>query len=238
MKHKPYYILALLMLVLQACHSFKSGKYIIEGDGQNYSLYDPYIDEFGNEGVIAYISEDEDGVEYIIAISSDEGYEAWGPMGVAIYKNDSLNFDTITNYFLIYEPAFGLMMMQSMKSIGIDRFPAQRWCDDKNLGDPYPNASSWRLPTLYELQLVFSNKELSSAITQAGGAPLYNNYYYWTCLEDLDNFIIFNNTIPNFDKENRAVISNPKNQAYTDKDYWLKKNKYHVRAIKYIYYRR
>ena len=127
--------------------------------------------------------------------------------------------------------------MQSMKSMGIERFPAQQWCDKKNLGDPYPSSSSWRLPTYYELRLVFSSKDLNNALKQAGGTPLNNSYYYWTCLEDIENYLHFDNIITDFDRENRAIILNPHGNAYIDKDKWIKKNKYHVRAIKYIYYK-
>ena len=239
MKQRCFYILAFLSINLLTCctKSNWSDDCIIDGDYEAYTLNAPYIDEYGNEGVIAYISEKEGEIKYIIAISLDEGYESWGPMGEAVYKVDSINFDTISNYYFLYQPAFGLMMMQSMKSIGIERFPAQNWCDKKNIGDPYPNASSWRLPTYYELRLVFSNKGLSNALTQAGGDPLYNNYYYWTCVEDIENYMTFDNIVSDYDRENRAINMNPKGNAYVNKDYWLKKNKYHVRAIKYVYYK-
>ena len=61
--------------------------------------------------------------------------------------------------------------------------------------------------------------------------------YYWTCTEDIENYVSMNDSIDDFDKENRAIPITFRFSSYINKDYWLKKNKYHVRAIKYVYYK-
>lgn len=239
MKHWKYYILALLLLALHSCkiESFKSDDIIVEEVGEDCALNDIYVDEYGNEGVIACIYEDRFMDKYIIAISADEGYEAWGPMGEAVYKPDGINFDSIQNYYILYYPSFGLMMQQSMKSMGINRFPAQQWCDRKNQGDPYPNAASWRLPSLVEWLLIIENTGLNDALISIGGTPLDESHYYWTCTEDIKDYTPVFDSATTYDKENRAVLCNPVHNTYHNKDYWIKKNKHHVRAIKYVYYK-
>lgn len=240
MKHLHYFIIAILLLALHSCKDSWSDSQIINEVGEDCALNDIFIDEFGNEGIIAYIysKEDDEGLlKYIIAISADEGYESWGPMGEAVYKVDSINFDSLSDHLLFFRPAFGLMMQQSMKSMGINRFPAQHWCDLKNQGDSYPSASSWRLPTVYEWLRIIENAGLNDALVSIGGTPLDNSHYYWTCTEDIEGYISFDDSTT-YDRENRAVIANTIAQTTYDKDYWLKKNKHHVRAIKYVYYNR
>ena len=237
MRNRILFCLALL-LTLQACNvsSFKSNDLIVDELDGNYTLNALYEDEYGNKGIIAYISDENDWLDRVIAISLDESYESWGPMGEAVYKSEGINFDTITNYYILYYPAFGLAMLQSMKSTGIERFPAQQWCDKKNIGDPYSNVSSWRLPSLSEWLLISGNAELNHALQMAGGTPLQKNQYYWTCTEDFEGFITLGDSSATFDRENRAIPSTTDALTLHDKDNWIKKNKYHVRAIKYVYY--
>lgn len=235
MKHWKYFIIAITLLALFSCSSHFSDDLIIDEVGEDCALNDIFVDEFGNEGVIAYIY-DEDDWKFVIAISADEGYEPWGPMGEAVYKIDSIDFDTTAHHLLFSHPTFGLMMLQSMKSMGINRFPAQQWCDSKNQGDPYPNAASWRLPTLFEWLMIIENTGLNDALTSMGGTPLDESHYYWTCSEDIKDYTPVFDSATTYDKENRAIICNPTYNTYHNKDYWLKKNKHYVRAIKYVYY--
>lgn len=227
------------MLALQACRaeSFKSDDVIINEVGEDCALYDRYIDQYGNEGIVAFVGGEDFWEDCIIVVSLDEGYESWGPLDETVYKVDEISFDTITNYYILYYPVFGLMMQQSMKSMGIERFPAQQWCDRKNQGDPYPNAASWRLPSYYEAQLIFSSPELNDALIKAGGTPIDNNHFYWTCAEDIEGYVNPVGVTPDYDQENRAILLTPLNTSFSDKDHWLKTNKHHVRAIKYVYYK-
>lgn len=236
MKYWRYFIIALSLLTLCSCSSFESDDLIIDEVGEDCALNDIFVDEFGNEGVIAYIY-DEGGWRFVIAISADEGYKPWGPMGEAVYKVDSIDFDTTANHLLFSHPTFGLMMLQSMKSMGINRFPAQQWCDSKNQGDPYPNAASWRLPTLEEWLMIIKNTGLNDALVSIGGTPLDNNHLYWTCIEDLEGYVTLHDSTTTYDRENRAILLDPTAHTNHDKDFWLKKNNYYVRAIKYVYYK-
>ena len=240
MKTWIYYTLALLLLTLHSCHEelFKSDDIIIDEVVEDCTLNDVFVDEYGNEGIIAYISDDDFWGDCIIAISADESYESWGPMGEVVYKAEGIAFDTFPNYYILYHPSFGLMMQQSMKSMGISRFPAQQWCDEKNHGEPYPSAASWRLPTLYEWVLITKNTGLNAALLSIGGTPLDDNNYYWTCTEDIDGYVShITDSLSVSDQENRAIPVNPSRYTYDNSDYWIKKNKYHVRAIKYVYYK-
>ena len=228
---------SLLLVFLFSSCDFEPDGVFTDDTTEKYELYDYYIDPYGNEGVIAYIYDNKtSGKKYIIAISSDETYLPWGPMGEAIYKND-----TITKSGLI-APTFGVVMHQAMKSIGIERFPAQAWCDEKNCGEKLPRAGSWRLPSYQELRLIFGSNgrnisSLNLSLIGMGGKPLNNNNLYWTCVEDFDNYITIDGEKYDYDKENRAIISSPINSTFGYKDRWLKKNKYYVRAIKYVYYK-
>lgn len=233
--------LILLFLVTIACLSCKSEskKLVYSEDYDKFKYYDKYTDEYGNEGVIVYISRyvSSGALAEVIVLSADESEEHWGPMGELVYKAE------VESNAVFKTPRFGLGMLQCMKSIGIERFPAQKWCDEKNNGEQYPDAGSWRLPTYEEFKNIFDKGEsvgvINRALRKIGGTQVDTNELYWTCVEDFDNYINITsgNTTLNtdYDKENRAVLTSPKNTVYSNKDRWLKKNKYRVRAIKYIY---
>jgi hypothetical protein len=232
-------IVALLLYIVSflgfSC-SFESEGIFTDDTTEEYQLYDYYIDSYGNEGVVAYIHNSKNtGRKYVIVISSDESYHSWGPMGENVYKSDTIS------KLGINQPSFGVAMHQAMKSIGIKRFPAQAWCDEKNSNEKYPRAGSWRLPSCQELQLVFGTKGekvdvLNASLTGIGASPINKNNVYWTCVEDFEGYITIKGEQSDYDKENRAVISSPLNSTFSYKDRWLKKNKYYVRAIKYVYY--
>lgn len=229
---KNLYILFILtvLLCLISC-SFESDDIITDDTTEQYDLYDYYIDEYGNEGIVAYIQ-----TKYIIVISSDESYESWGPMGETVYKGNISSTELILAHF-------GVSIHQAMKSIGIEKFPAQNWCDQKNKPEKYPRAGSWRLPTKRELNLIFGKSgekvdRLNSALLRSGGYSINKNEYYWTCIEDYDGYIEIDDIVSNYDPENRAFMMTYDNATFGNKDRWIKKNKYYVRAIKYIYYRK
>ena len=229
-------ILILLMVGLQSCFkdeefSRKSDDLFVDEVDPNVKLYDLYVDKYGNEGIIACIYKNRtDDYGYIIAISLDESIEPWGPMDELVYKAD------VSDNSVLSHDSFGLMMLQSMKSMGIHRFPAQKWCDDKNHGEQYPYTGSWRLPSLVEFRSIPNINALNQAIEALGGTPLSEYELYWTCVEDFDNYMTVNYNYQDYDKENRAIPVTPKYVQYTDKDRWIKKNKHHVRAIKYVYF--
>lgn len=228
--------LFIIMFALSSCN-FESEGVFTDDTTEEYQLYDYYVDEYGNEGVVAYISGQKVSWsnKYILVVSSDEAYLPWGIMGENIYKSD-----TITDMGF-RDPSFGIAMHQLMKSYEIGKFPAQAWCDAKNNDEKYPRAGSWHLPSYYEYQLIFGStgarvSSLNKALSNIGGTPFNAANMYWTCVEDFDDYIHIKNAESDYDKENRAVIASPANSICSDKDRWLKKNRYYVRAIKYVYY--
>ena len=224
------YLLFLLSAVFLTTCEFESDSPILSAD-QEYGLYDLYEDEYGNKGVVAYVLED----AYTIVLSLDETEASWGPMGELVYNGDSVSTNIINHH------SFGLAVLQSMKARGVENYPAQAWCDKKNGPDSYPNVASWRIPSHYEMYLIFGSSgtkvtRLNSYIVQYGGERLSKNDMYWTCVEDFDDYLTINGQTSDYDKENRAVARTPTNKVYGNKDRWIKKNTYRVRAIKYIYY--
>lgn len=225
-----------MLFALPSC-DFESDGVFTDDTTEEYMLYDYYVDEYGNEGVVAYNSGQKvsRANKYILVVSSDEAYLPWGIMGENVFKSD-----TITSMGF-RDPTFGIAMHQLMKSYGIEKFPAQAWCDAKNKNEVFPRAGSWHLPSYYEYQLIFGStgtrvSSLNKALSSIGGTPFNTANMYWTCVEDYDDYIHINNIESDYDKENRAVITSPTNSTFSYKDRWLKKNKYYVRAIKYVYY--
>lgn len=218
----------LCMIALSSCY-FESDPIILD-TSKEYSLYDYYEDELGNKGIVAYVEES----SFIIVLSLDETEAAWGPMGEMVYDSSNFSAHIVTN-------CFGLAVLQNMKAKNIERFPAQAWCDRKNGTDTYPNVASWRLPSDFEMFLIYNNSQaavnrLNYYIGRAGGDLIGKDKLYWTCMEDFDNYCFVVNQPPDFDAENRAIAKSPINRVYADKDLWIKKKVNYVRAIKYIYY--
>lgn len=132
-------------------------------------------------------------------------------------------------------------MLRSMRSRGIERYPAQAWCDKKNHGEEYPYGGSWRLPTFHEYTFIMGNKgarvsKINDALRETGGTPLNTGDYYWMCDEDYEGHVKIKDNETDYDRENRAVIGTPMRTTTTTKERWIKKNSHYVRAIKYIYY--
>lgn len=230
--------LFIFTLTFIACDD-ESKALILDELDEEYELYDYYIDQHGNEGIVAYklgsnSSSYPKGYKYLIVLSTDEDFLPWGPMNECVMKKD-----TFLNYELNQEE-LGIGMLQNMCSGGINRYPAQKWCFQKNhKSDIY--TGSWRLPSYYELYKIFGSKgmnvsKLNKALHSVGGTILDNDNFYWTSTEDFENYITINGEVTDYDQANRAVIASPSMTTTSVKDRWIKKNKYKVRAIKYIYY--
>lgn len=226
--------LALLALALLTACDFESEGVYVDDTTEPALLYDYYVDEYGNEGVVVY-SLSSSSSKYQIVMSADEAYLPWGPMGEQVYSADTVRKTSLSNR------EYGVAMLQTMKSRGIERYPAQAWCDRKNNGEKYPQGGSWRLPTYWELVTIFGANganvgKINSAMQGIGGTPLTTDYMYWSCAEDYDDYIKITNVTSDYDCLNRAVISTPARTTTSTKERWLKKNSHYVRAIKYIYY--
>ena len=236
-----FLILMLLPLVdFKFCSSMvsffdaqKSDEYIV-GDSDHYSLYDTYTDDYGNMGVIVRIVTKTNHYKYIIAISADETEAAWGPMDKMVFKDGIHGNDTVAENM-----NFSLGMLQLMKLEGIERFPAQQWCDAKNNDELNPNAESWTLPSYKIMDDILSTTNLillNRKLNNIGGTPIDSYGTYWTCAEDYDGYISIAGTESDYDAANRATLIKPLGGTFDNKEQWMKKNKHKVRAIKYVYY--
>ena len=227
--------MAVIIVVGWSSCDYEAESVCIDDTTEEYQLYDYYIDQYGNEGVVAYILKS--GSKKQIVISADETCLPWGPTGEQIYELDSVPQTILTN------PSYGIAMLQTMKARGIERFPAQAWCDQKNHGERYPQGGSWHLPTYWELVLIFGEKgarvsSLNKALQSVGGTVLSLDNMYWSCTEDYKGYVTITNVISDYDSENRSVITSPARTTYSTKERWMKKYSHYVRAIKYVYYER
>lgn len=227
-------------LFLVSCEDLESDPLLVNEMDEEYQLYDYYIDKEGNEGIVACIGKGNallnypKGYEYMIIISSDESLQSWGPMGEILMQKDS------ASTWEFRRPTAGITMLQSMNSRGMNRYPAQNWCFSKNKSREI-SSSSWHLPTFYELLQIFGSKgsnisKLNHALQLMGGKLIDDSKFYWTCMEDYEGYITVDDLELDYDQANRAVLTSPLISTSSNKDRWLKKNKYYVRAIKYIYY--
>lgn len=208
--------------------------YVDDTYGKNYKLYDLYRDVYGNEGIVAYFEEDTD-FRYIMVLSLDETVASWGPTGETIFKGDPDSS--------VYNPQFGLAMLQCMVSRGIEHFPAQKWCYDKNGRKQFPHTGSWRMPSYIDFELMLRGDyasdfdSINKYLVQYGGTPLSKTDYYWCCEEDYEGYYVMTGTEQDYDPDNRAVMTTLEFRSRGDKDFWIKKTKHNVRAVKVICYK-
>lgn len=228
-----YASIVLLLLLASSCdHETNTGTPMLdEREGVDYELYDRYVDKHGNKGLVAYVSKN----EYIIVISSDEAYLPWGKMGQTITPS----FNAIGSSANMAR--YGIAMLLAMASDGIDDYPAQKWCNDKNHGDE-PYAGSWHLPSAVELDTFTKGgrlEALSAKLELFYGRPLSDEKLYWTCVEDLKGVAgVYPDYVvgQEYDSDNRARCQFLPNSVHKSKDSWYKKERRYVRAIKFIYY--
>ena len=234
--YRPLFVM-LIMLTTTSC--FKPDENLVVVDetrGRLYELYSRYIDENGNKGIVVYAERG----KCIIVMSCDEAYLPWGNMGQTIMPSDTIKSVYDNRY------GYGIEVLNRMRSIGIEEFPAQKWCDDKNCGnDIY--SGSWHLPTIHELKTIFrggrySSKiaDLNDVLNRFNNTPVIDQEEYWSCIEDIPGAI--NNDEDKiigelYDSGNRAIPVRPKLTFNPDKTTWYKKERHNVRAIKYIYYK-
>lgn len=243
----PSLLLVALPWLWGAC-TYKSDQAMVDITGEeSYQLYDYYVDEYGNEGIVAYTPDKYSFLNYMIVISADETLLPWGLMGEKVCPTDSLLPSMIVN------PSFSLSMIQVMKAQGISKYPAMAWCDAKNGGEEQASGSSWRLPSRRELALICgsikerswsagyeeSMKYLNQALRSIGGTEIDPQHTYWTCQEDFAGlYPQEEGANENCDPNNRVLPMQPDNTLPTNKNLWIKKCNHYVRAIKYIFYAR
>lgn len=207
-----------------------------ETNGIDYDLYDRYVDKHGNRGVVVYVNRN----ECIIVLSDDETLAPWGIMGETV-----MPIDSIRHSFSRTNTRYGIGMLMRMKELGIEKFPAQEWCDNKNCGNEV-YMGSWHLPTAGEIIGLTKNgqlEDLNERLNLYRKTPLSIEGAYWTCVEDVNgssvNLTNEDNVVGDlvYDSDNRAVSLFLPNRIIASKSDWQKKEEHRVRAIKYIYYR-
>lgn len=199
---------------------------LIDERGDDLQLYDYYVDEDGNEGIVV-----EKNSDAIVVLSLDETELRWGPMDEVVIQETDEKFFNRTR--------FSVAMQYAMLNKGIGKFPAQAWCYVKNKKGQI-GAGSWRLPSLYDWRYLVSVKnhweEINEALIKMGGVPLSTDDHYWTSTEDYKEAFAFSDE-DDYDAANRAVNITLNLRAYTRKDRWVKNSIYKVRAIKHVYYK-
>lgn len=234
-KHLLKIAVFLTMLLIWGC-SLDSDDVLFDETTENYQLYDYYVDENGNEGIVVHI-EDNEYSGCIIVMSADEACLPWGPIGEVVYQGTNTFRSPDRSYG---DNSFGVAMLHLTRSKGIEKYPAMAWCDQKNK-NVLPSGSSWRLPTRDELidilgwSYATDIDEINSALSDIGGVTVNKDNYYWTCAEDYEDYIhtVFDKNLEQVaDPLNNAIATQPESR---DKNCRLKKSYNYVRAIKYIY---
>lgn len=110
-------VIYLITVLLYSSCNYLNPIELIRND-DDIHLYDYYVDEFGNEGIVTYISTDSTNV---MVVSADEGYVSWGPVDCRIYtKKENLLGSELS-----------MVMLQNAIFLNINRFPAFKWCNCK-----------------------------------------------------------------------------------------------------------
>ena len=189
-------------------------------------LYDYYVDELGNEGVVVYISNDSTNV---MVLSSDEGYAAWGPTNLQL--SSSTGVDSAER--------LSMHMMTMAVAYKIVRFPAFQWCYKKNGSGPV-RVTDWMLPTEREILLWLRSgcnfTKLNDALVKIGGTPVSQDELYWTSTEDMKKIIhsTYSDYGSDYMPDMRAVCINLSLDSKYKMIYWIKSREHRVRAVKYI----
>lgn len=223
---KRFLYLVLTLISLQSCAKYTI---LVDERGDNLELYDYYIDDCGNEGIVVCQNLSK---KWILVMSTDEEELPWGQTGQLLF--DSLS--SVTKEF-----KNGILMLNLMMNHGIEHYPAQAWCMAKN-GSDIPHTGSWHLPSHYEWSEFVCRNEtnvqhINQALDRIGGTLLNLDEYYWTCTEDYEDYWEFSSTEADYDPKNRAINESPLIRALVHKELWHKKQYHKVRAVRYVYYK-
>ena len=217
-------IFVFLAVLLSSC---LDADYIADvTDGKEYELYDHYVDEHGNEGIVIAVNGKKSmgrTLKYTIVMSLDEADLSWGRMGEALSAPDtSYSYD-----------GYCLLMNQRAHFKGIENYPAFEWCYRKNRSRKLPNINSWILPNQKEYRTTYTNvlstsyELINQHIVKYGGTPLDPDKPYWLAEENRFPDVVERRK----DNANYFFISEGVQYADTAKNSVLG-----VRAVKYIYF--
>lgn len=187
-------------------------------NGKEYQLYDYYIDKNGEEGIVVLNYKNK-----ILVMSLDESECIWSKTGFTVANNDTI----IKNY-----DERALFLNQRATYLGLENFPAFKWCIDKNRSKKYPDINSWILPSLYHQSrhitssIRYNYELINEHIINYGGTPLNPEAYYW--LADEPSLIYTSSEVSDLEHS----------LAFTMSKDWIvsKERQCKVRAFKYILY--
>lgn len=187
-------------------------------NGKEYQLYDYYIDKNGEEGIIVSSYK-----KKILVMSLDESECIWSKTGFTVANNDTI----IKNY-----DERALFLNQRATYLGLENFPAFKWCIDKNRSKKYPDINSWILPSLdhqsrhITSSIRYNYELINEHIINYGGTPLDSEACYW--LADEPSLIYTSSEVSDLEHS----------LAFTMSKDWIvsKERKCKVRAFKYILY--
>ena len=187
-------------------------------NGKEYDLYDYYVDENGEEGIVVLGSSKN---KYILVMSLDESECIWSKTGVSVANGDTL---------IRYYDERALLLNQRATHLGLEKFPALKWCIDKNHGKNYPDINSWILPSLYHRskritsRIQYNYELINQHIESYRGIPLSQEAYYW--LADEPSMIYTSSPVSDTEHSLAFTMSG---------DYIVSKERTcKVRAFKYI----
>ncbi len=240
MKRWNYIFFSAVLSLFVSCSATEICTIVPDSDSGNYGLYDHYVDEFGNEGVVAYAVKDEYGAT-VIVLSLDETECAWGRTNYSVYPVvEGFNPGYLNDTY------WGLEMNQLVERLDGEDYPSFAWCHAKNKDGKPLHSSSWILPSYSEFMWITYSEDnahlnaLNKAIETYGGTPLSIDEFYWTATEDIDDYIHLSSdtyeVLYGYDQDNRALRVTPEGYFYTNKANWSKRFISRVRAVKYIYY--
>lgn len=220
---KQFFMIRLFSYLLAICFILTSceGAGIADiTDGKEYKLYDYYIDKNGEEGIVVLGSSKD---KYFLVMSLDESECIWSKTGFSVADNDTL---------IRYYDERSLFLNQRATYLGLENFPAFKWCLDKNRSKKYPDINSWILPSLYyrskplTSRIRYNYELINEYIKSYGGTPLDPEALYWLA----DEPSLVNTSSPVSDSEYSV--------AFTMSNDWTvsKEKKCKVRAFKYILY--
>ena len=230
--------LTLVLLLQMSCKSKDSLAGPYDNDLRDYNLYDKYVDEYGNEGIVAF-KYDGENRRIAIVLSLDETECAWGPENDIVFDLPiEFNVDFLDSF------GFGLKMNRMVELRGFKNYPAFDWCNKKNKEGKSVHSSSWMLPSLYEWKWCCDNlDDLNAKIEEYGGMPVRTGSesgFYWSATEDVDGYFVFSDTATDeiknqsYDQYNFAIPMSGDYYVPSRKIFWSQSLYYYVRAIKYI----
>lgn len=209
-----FWNLLLLMPLIVSCKLYTEDELVVDlTKGKEFSYGDLYKDENGNTGIVIKIQKETSkgvaSVTRIVIMSTDQTQCEWG-------RCDSLFNHREEQHLSTWRYRDALFSCQMAVEIGLDHYPAIKWCYQKNhkSKQDVPEMGDWVLPGRYELETL--NYEWINSTLRTHGFPTTEGLL-WSA----DSF-----------SSTEAYACSQSNITPV-----LKSTVLHVRAIKYIYFK-